>query len=467
MNSSKKCDNSRKNFLKKLGITTAALTGLPLLSSKGESIGIPLGYREKTLRPVPKNEYINLALIGAGEHGQYNIVKALETGRFKIVAASDLFDSRLINCKERWGDDLFVTRDYREVLDRDDVDAVVIATSDHWHDRITIDALNKNIPVYLEKPMVQHLDQGYAVIEAEKNATAPLIVGSQLTSSIVFKKAGELFRKGEIGVLNFVEAYWDRLSAIGAWQYSIPPSASPENIDWDRFRKGLPAIPFNAKHFFRWRNYDDYGTGVAGDLFVHMYSALHMMVDSIGPEKIIATGGLRHWHDGRDAEDFMLSICDYPETLSHPAFNLSLRVNFADGSGGGSIIRMVGSEGEMVISRNRIVLRKMRLRDRPGMSINDFSRTTRKEYKKYYEERYPEARASMIEPDELVYRAPDGYDWGTHDHFINFYDAIRDNKPVLQDGKFGFRAAAPALLATSAHRENRIIRWDADKMKVI
>src|SRR5690625_990755 len=459
--------HDRKSFLKKLGAASALITGAPLIMSQGRSQAMPLSRPKGAPVHLSANDRVNLGLIGAGGMGQGNINTALNYDGFRLVAACDLYDSRLERCRERYGRDIFITRDYRELLDRSDVDAVVIGTSDHWHDQIAIEAMEKGKAVYLEKPITQHVDEAYNVIDAEERTGVPLIVGSQRTSHIAYEKARDLYSAGEIGTLNFVEGYWDRFSAQGAWQYSIPPSASEANIDWKTYRKDLPSIPFDAKHFFRWRNYDDYGTGVAGDLFVHLFSGMHMILDSAGPEQIYATGGLRYWHDGRDAEDMVLGLFDYPETDTHPAFNLALRVNFADGSGGGSMIRLVGTEGEMQIRGSSVILRRSKMPEAPGMSISSFSEDVREEYQAYYREMYPETRASMIEPTELIFRAPDGYS-DRYDHFVNFYKAIRNGEPLLQNSTFGLRAAGPALMANRSLKEGgQVIRWDPSAMRAV
>src|SRR5579872_3963645 len=184
-----------------------------------------------------------------------------------------------------------------------------------------------------------------------KRSSAPAIlqVGSQRVSSIVYKKAKELLASGAIGDLNMVEAWWDRNSAIGAWEYSIPPDASTQTIDWDRFQGRAPHVPFDPKRVFRWRCYRDYGTGVAGDLFVHLFSGMHFVTGAIGPTRVYSTGGLRFWKDGRDVPDVLLGLYDYPKTEKHPAFNLSLHVNFVDGAGESSGFRFVGTEGIMSI----------------------------------------------------------------------------------------------------------------------
>lgn len=466
MGKSGKGNLSRKSFLKKLGAATVAVTGFPLVTAKAGNQRFLLGREEAVPKRFSANDQINVALIGAGMMGQGNGHTALQHPGVRMVAACDLYTSRLHRCKELYGEDIFITQDYREVIARPDVDAVIISTTDHWHKQQAIDSLAKGKAVYLEKPMVQHVREGLPLIEAEKRYRKPLLVGSQRTSSLLYEKASELIKNGEIGELNFVEGYWDRYSAIGAWQYSIPPSASPENVDWDTYLKDLPRRAWDPKQFFRWRNYRDFGTGVGGDLFVHLFSGLHMIVDSIGPTHIMSTGGLRFWKDGRDVPDVMLGLYDYPATSSHPAFNMALRVNFADGSGGGSTIRLVGSEGEIQLEWGRLVLRKARLPERPGMSIGNFSEDVRDEYRAHYEERYPEGRAQLIEPNEFIYRIPQGYD-DRFDHFGYFFEAIRENKPLLQDAAFGLRACGPAVLSNISLDEKRVVRWDPKSMKVI
>ena len=120
----------------------------------------------------------------------------------------------------------------------------------------------------------------------------------------------------------------DRYSAEGAWQYPIPPDASLDTVDFDTFLGNAPKVPYEPKRFFRCRNYQDYGTGVAGDLFVHAFSTLNYVISSNGPERALATGGLRYWNDGRDVPDVSITLYDYPKTNTHAAFNAVFRINF-------------------------------------------------------------------------------------------------------------------------------------------
>ena len=258
-----------------------------LLTTGAAGLATPLAAQVRAKSP---NDHVQIALIGAGGMGTEDALSSLAQDGVQIVAASDVYEGRLTRAKERWGNQVFTTRDYREVLARPDIDAVIVATPDHWHAQISIDAMNAGKDVYVEKPMVQKIADGYGVVEAQKKTGRILQVGSQRVSSIVYQKAKDLLKSGAIGQVNMIEAWWDRNSAIGAWQYSIPPDASTTTVDWDRFLGSAPKVPFQPIRLFRWRNYRDYGTGVAGDLFVHLFSGMHYIMGTTGPTKVFANG---------------------------------------------------------------------------------------------------------------------------------------------------------------------------------
>ena len=423
------------------------------------------GAQQRTISP---NDNVQIAIIGLGGMGTGDVESSLKVGGTKLVAVADVYDGRLTHAKERFGNDVFTTRHYEEVLQRPDVDAVIIATPDHWHSRISIDAMKAGKDVYCEKPMVQHLDDGAGVIAAHKETGRIMQVGSQRVSSVVYKKAQDLLKQGVIGEFNMVEAWWDRNSAIGAWQYSIPPDASPSTIDWERFLGRAPKVPFDPKRIFRWRNYRDYGTGVAGDLFVHLFSGMHFITGSQGPTRVYATGGTRFWHDGRDVPDLLLGVYDYAKTDLQPAFNLALRVNFEDGSSENSGFKFIGSEGIMTVDRGVTVTRMPR-ETQPGYTIETFAEATQKEFLKEYQEKYPlqNANADSMRPlSEEKYLPPPGY--SDHlDHHRNFIEAVRTRKPVVEDPTFGFRAAGPALLSNVSYFEQRMCKWDAARMREV
>lgn len=417
-----------------------------------------------------KNDQIQLAMIGCGIQGFSNARAALTVKGIQIVAACDLYKGRLTRMKEVFGDHLYCTQHYQDILDRDDVDAVCISTPDHWHDHITLAAFKAGKAVYCEKPMVHKLNEGHAMIEAEQKYKLPLQIGSQRVSGIDTAKAKELYESGVIGELNLADIRYDRASSNGAWQYSVPTDANLDSIDWDNYIGDAPKVPFDANHFFRWRNYQAYGTGVAGDLFVHLFSALHVITGSIGPERIYASGGLRFWKDGRDVPDITLGLYDYPEAPTHPAFNVQMRVNFVDGSGGGSHVRLIGSEGVMTLGWEGITVQRSKVSTVPTYggwdSFDTFSEAQQKEYVKWYDAHYGPQRPEMEGPKEMKYTLPDGYS-AHNDHWWFFADSIRNGTPLVEDGTFGLRAAGPALATNNSYHEKRIINWDAQKMKIV
>jgi predicted dehydrogenase len=407
------------------------------------------------------NDNIQIALIGAGGMGMGDARYATSLPGVKLVAACDLYDGRLARMKELYGAGLFTTRDYREVLARKDVDAVIVGTPDHWHSKITVDALRAGKDVYCEKPMVQKIEQGYDVIKAQKDSGRILQIGSQYASSMVYLKAAELLKAGVIGEVNLVEAWLDRNTAMGAWQYSIPPDASPKTVDWDRFVEPTVKRPFDATRFFRWRNYRDYGTGVAGDLFVHLLTGLHVATGAKGPSRVYASGGLRYWKDGRDVPDVMLAVMDYP------GFNLALRVNFKSG---GIVeefgVKFVGTEGTMLTGMNSLVISRSPAESEPGFSIDTFSKDVRERFMDEYRRKHPveKATADGMRADRTERFVPPR-DHSAHlEHHRNFYDGVRTRKPHFEDGVFGLRTAGPSLLTNTSLWEERVCKWDAEKM---
>ncbi|MBM3737834.1 MAG: Gfo/Idh/MocA family oxidoreductase [Acidobacteria bacterium] len=416
---------------------------------------------------VSANDKIRFATIGLGGMGTGDTESALTVPGVELAAVADVYQGRLVRAKERWGNQIFTTRDYREVLTRKDIDAVIIGTPDHWHAQIAVDAMKAGKDVYCEKPMVQRVEDGKAVIGAEKSTGRILQVGSQRVSSVVYQKARDLLKQGVIGEYTMIEAWWDRNSAIGAWQYSIPPDASPENIDWDQFLGRAPKRPFEPVRLFRWRNYQDYGTGVAGDLFVHLFSGMHFITGALGPSRVYATGGLRFWHDGRDVPDIMMGLYDYPATREHPEFTLMLRVNFEDGSGGSHVFRFVGSEGVMTIG-NGVTISRTPRETEPGFTTDTFSKTQRDKFAAEYRKKYPRTAPTsdaMRPKSEEKYLPPPGYS-DHKDHHANFFAAVRSRKPVVEDATFGLRAAGPALLSNVSYFERKLIQWDPVKMAV-
>lgn len=460
--------NSRRRFLRQIGATSLLAVASPLasLAAKENAEERMLFYEKK----ISTGDKIRLGVIGFGIQGHYDLQTALKVPGVELAGICDLYTGRLENAKELFGKELFTTRNYKELLDKPDIDAVIIATTDCWHARITKDALAKGKAVYCEKPMVYKISEGPEVIAAQRKSGKVLQVGSQRVSSIGLAKAKELLAAGEIGKLNMVNAVYDRQSSIGAWQYTIPKDANAATTDWDRFIEVTEKMAYDSKKFFWWRAFKEVGTGVAGDLFIHLLSGTHFITNSKGPHTIYSTGQFSYWKDGRNMPDVMSGVMQYADTPEHPAFQLTLQVNFVSGTGGQEIIRFVGSEGVMEVNGNDIAIRHSIMPEAPGFggydSVFTFSKAMQQEMQKEYDAKWTAAQRRSPRKEDINFKAPDGYDEHL-DHFTHFFDAIRTGKPVVEDAVFGFRAAAPALSCNESYFQKKVITWDPLNMKLV
>ena len=460
--------SSRRKFLQNIS-STALLVG----SGSVSKLLAEENYEKRIIpweKKISSNDRIRIAVIGTGIQGHSDLGSALKVPGVELAAACDLYTGRLERMKELYGKDLFTTRDYREILEKKDIDAVLVVTPDIWHSRICIDALNKGKHVYCEKPMVHKLNQGLEVINAWKKSGKTMQVGSQGISGASFAKARELYQAGEIGQLNCIEATYDRQSAIGAWQYTMPTDDSPQTVDWDRYVSLMnPKPKYDAKKFFWWRNYKDFGTGMSGDLFVHLITGIHYITGSKGPSKIFSTGQLAYWKDGRDVPDVMVAIMEYPETKEHPAFQTMLRVNFISGGGDRSAVRYIGSQGVMEKTGNGVRISYSIMPKAPGIggwdSLSSYPQAMQDELKKRYDEKWTADDKKRTTRQAVQYSAPP--DNNDHvEHFANFFEGVRNGKPVNEDPVVGFRAAAPCLAANDSYFQKKVINWNPEKMQL-
>ncbi len=413
-------------------------------------------------KPIAANDHIQIALIGAGGQGQDDTKQAAQVPGAKIVAVADCYNGCLDHAKELWGNDIQTTRDYNEILARKDIDAVIIGTPDHWHMQASVDAMNAGKDVYCEKPMIHLYSDGPRIIDTWRKTGRIMQVGSQRVSSIIYLKAKELLASGAIGTLNMVSAWWDRNSAQGAFDYTVPYDASPETCDWPRWLGTAPKIPFNPEHFFQWRKWKAYGSGVAGDLFVHLFSGTHLITQTHGPTRAMSTGGLRFWKDGRDIPDVLVSLYDYAQ-----GFNLVIRTNFVDGGAESSGFVFTGSEGSMTVSGDSVSISRVPRETEPGVRYELYSAPIQKRMLEIYHEKYPIAHPTgPVLVGEEKYVAPDNYSDHYH-HIKNWIDSIRSREAVVEDPVFGFRAAGAALLSNMSYDSGKPAHWDPEEMRVL
>ena len=413
-------------------------------------------------RAVAPSDTVRFASIGTGVRGCELLEASLRVPGVECVAVCDLYDSRHDAAREAIKKDVPATRDYRSILDRKDVDAVIVAVMDHQYRKVVVDACAAGKDVYCEKPMSHTVEDGFAMMDAVQKGNRILQIGSQGVSSILYGKAKEIFDSGKLGGVFMIEAYSDRNNASGAWVYPIPTDASEQTIDWNAFLDGAPKRPFDPVRFFRWRCFADYGEGLAGDLFVHLISGIHFITGTnMIAQRAQSTGGLFRWKDGRDFPDLIETLYDYAN------FRMVLRCNL--NNDGGGLLAFYGTKGTMTVKDSTVTFKPQDTRPQPeGYSIYGWPAKLREQYVRKWREENPLPVPLDFRAEEEVemFATPPGYD-PVPDHQAHFFNAVRSRKPVVENEVFGNNAAIGCHLANFAYFNKTVALWDPNSKKIV
>lgn len=353
---------------------------------------------------------------------------------------------------EAWGADIPSTGDYRELLDRKDVDAVIVAVADFQHRHVVLDCIAAGKDVYCEKPMSHNVADGQAMVKAVQEGKRIFQAGSQRVSSVVYKRAAEIYKSGRLGEVTYVEACTDRNSPSGAWVYPIAPGAGPETIDWTTWLRDAPARPFDAARFFRWRCFADYGEGLAGDLFVHLLSGFQCVsgINAI-PNRAQSTGSLTHFKDGRDYPDLLVTLYDYP--------GVAVNVHCNQNNAAGEATIFYGKEGTLTINGNGLTVAPQDTRPQPeGYSLNGWTAEAKQKYLADWRAQHPQPPATLQKTES--FSAPQGYD-DTADHIANFFRAVETREHVVEDEVFGNNTAIACHMANHSSFHKNAAIWDS------
>ena len=402
---------------------------------------------------------IRFAIVGTGIRGCDLLRAARQVPTGICVGAADLYETRHQAAKEAWGGDIPTTRDYRVFLDSKDVDAVLVATSDHLHRRVTLDAVAAGKDVYCEKPMSHKVADGLAMVEAVEAGKRIFQAGSQRVSSILYAKARDIYASGRLGEVHSIDAQWNRNSPGGAWVYPIPADASPQTVDWDRFIQDAPPHPFDPVRFFRWRLFRDYGSGLGGDLFVHLLSGIQVItgINTVA-SRAYSSGGLYHYKDGRDFPDLLETVYDYPSANGGIQVHLHCNQNNNDAD---ERISFFGSTGTMVVTGNSVTLTPQDVTPRfESYGWNGMTDAQRKQGMDEWRAAHPAPPLSMIQGAVETYTVPRGYD-DAADHIANFFRAVNTRQHVVEDEIFGNNAAIGCHLANYSYFHRTVATWDA------
>ncbi|MBV8895158.1 MAG: Gfo/Idh/MocA family oxidoreductase, partial [Acidobacteriaceae bacterium] len=329
------------------------------------------------------------------------------------------------------------------------------AVPDHWHMRVATNVCNAGKDIYIEKPMSHTIQQGFEMVKAAQKNNRILQVGSQRVSSALCAKAHEMIQNGAIGDVEMVELSLGRNSPTGAWEYPPPFDASPETIDWNTWLNDAPKIPFDAKRFARWRCWKEYGTGVAGDLMVHLISG---MLFSLGwneaPNSATALGGIFRWKDGRNMPDLHTVLFDYH------GIPVYVRLSLAGATP--ELARFIGPKGIIDATGSRLTYTPQTGKDNsPSYYTGSFPQPMRSEYEKQWHRENDVTPGREPISDTVVYQ---GDDWDdVRPHLWNFFQAVRNRTPVAEDAVFGNHAAIACHMANEAYFRKTTVRFDSQQ----
>ena len=353
---------------------------------------------------------------------------------------------------------------------------MIIATADHWHAPIAIAALEAGKHVYVEKPMTHNIAETYALREAAKNSSAVFAVGHQHRQTQSFLTAQDVIKKNILGHISLIQANTNRNSDNGAWQYHIHKKASPQTIDWQQFLGSAPEIPFNKEHFFRWRKWWAYGSGLSGDLMTHDYDRINCILEMGIPRYVTASGGIYTHRDGRNVPDVFQVNMEYPEFVTGASTEktrgMTLMYSATLGNQHGRKTLLMGNDGTMEL----------------GNSLTIFADPRSERYK-------PTVRKYGIRPGDPIYSynpasdqvdgitsatskyfADKGLLWTYRDgklvdstflHIKEWLSCIRNGGSPSCGIKEGFEEAITAHMAGLAYKIGRRVEWDPVKEEII
>jgi predicted dehydrogenase len=445
-------DFSRRQFLQRSAGMTGALVASRTILLDAETIPLPT-------KAVAASDRVRFGIIGVGMQGSGLLTNAVQLPGVECVAAADLYDGRHTLAKEIAGPNVITTRRYQELLANKDIDCIIAAVPDHWHKQVVVDAVTAGKDIYCEKPMSHTAAEGVAMVEAAKKTGKIVQIGSQRVSSVICTKAKEMLAQGMIGKLNLVEASLGRNDPTGAWEYPPPPDLSPATLDWDTWQGTVPKRAFDGKIFARWRCWKEYGTGVAGDLLVHLVSGMQYMLGwNEPPKRAMALGGILRFPDGRNMPDVHPTLFEYGEIPVYMRLNLGCETP--------EMYRFMGSKGILEVTETAINYVPQTGEDSaPSYYTQGYPREMREAYTKKWHEEHDAAPGKEPTQEGFSYK---GISWDEEKpHLWKFFQAVKSRQAVVEDAVFGHHAALACHLANESYFRRSATAWDASAGQIV
>lgn len=396
------------------------------------------------------NEKVRLGFIGLGNRGDQLLKAFLPLSDIEVTALCDVYEPYMAYAAQQLPGKPFMHKDYRKVLERSDVDAVVIGTPDHWHALQFIDACMAGKDVYVEKPVSLTIGEGRKMIEAARRYDVISQVGTQRRSAPFCVKAAELVRSGVIGKVTVCRSFRIR----NEWPMGIgnpPDSAPPSGLDWNMWLGPAPKVPYNENYcLYKFRWFRPYSGGQLTNFGVHFVDLIHMATGQDAPLSAVCLGGVYAVEDNRGIPDTLEALWEYPDGIL--VSFASYDGNGADGAPYGAHVEIRGTEGTMYINYNsfRIVPEKIRTAPIPANDPTDRKAQVKQSGK------VKEVGQALVEKGQA----------GEAEHVRNFIDGVKSRKPCRCPIETGHRSTVPTLLANLAYDRRRYLTWDAEAERI-
>jgi predicted dehydrogenase len=407
--------------------------------------------------PDAPNDRLQLGIIGVGARVQSGLMEAaMAAPGVAVVGVCDAYKGRVQRAIARTNGRAKDYGDWKALIADPSIDAVIVATPDHWHRIHVVEALRAGKHVYVEKPMTLTIDDGPPMIAAAKASGRVLQVGSQGMSSKTEETARDLVRSGRLGKVTMIRATYNRNTRSGAWLYPIPPDANEQTVDWAAFLGPAPKKPFSLERFFRWRCYWDYSGGISTDLFVHLLTSIHFLMDAKMPARVVAMGENYRHQATHEVPDTINAVLEYPE-----GFVVNLSSTFNNQSSAEAGFDVLGTEAALVSRDGQMTLRPETAIEGNHWVVSSWPEPLEKAYyedpKVKAEERPdswpPQVRKRSESFDEI------GQD-ATFVHMARFFESVRQHKPAVEDAVMGHHAAAAAHMVNVSVRQRRALEWN-------
>ena len=399
----------------------------------------------------------------------------------RIVGICDIFDVQAEKAIRSFSTPEQPVKRYTthtDMIRSGEVDAVVIATPDHWHAPMSIEALRNNVHVYVEKPMTHTLSETYELREAARNSKAVFQVGHQHRQTLSFKTAQNIVDKGVLGHVSLITTNTNRNDDNGAWNYDIHPDANPDTIDWEQFLGSAPKIPFNKNHFFRWRKWWAYGSGLSGDLLTHDYDRLNCVLNMGMPRSVMASGGIYTHRDGRNVPDVLQVNFEYPDfntgSSQEPGKERGMTFTYSASLGNGlnRPTMLMGHDASMELG-NRLTIWPDSGSTRFAEQLRAGSMTPQTPIYRYDPS---ETSLDGVSSATSQYFADKGLMWtyidgkrvdSTFLHMREWLSVIRNSGKVSCGIQEGFEEAMSAHMAGLSWKLGRRIEWDPKEEVIV